>query len=201
MTYTLPALNFAVDALEPHIDALTMTLHHTKHHQTYIDNLNGALDKHPEITASLEALLMNLNSVPEDIRGVIRNHGGGTYNHNLFWENLAPATGQTPSVQLTERLVSAFGSVEAFKEAFETAAKTRFGSGWAWLVLTPTKTLKVVSSANQDVPFDEGQPLLTLDVWEHAYYLNYQNRRPDYIKAFWYVVNWAVVESRLNKAL
>lgn len=201
MKYTLPELNFAVNALEPHIDALTMTIHHTKHHQTYIDNLNAALDKHPEITTSLEDLLKNLNAVPEDIRGVVRNHGGGTYNHNLFWENLAPAQGQVPSHDLSARLVATFGSVDAFKEAFETAAKTRFGSGWAWLVLTSSKTLKVVSSANQDVPFEEGQPLLALDVWEHAYYLNYQNRRPDYIKAFWHVVNWSVVESRLNKVL
>lgn len=191
MKYTLPALPYAVDALEPYIDTLTMTIHHTKHHQAYVDNLNAALDKHPELADTpLEALLSNLNAVPDDIRVAVRNHGGGTYNHNLYWKSLAPATGQQPEGALLKALIRDFGSLEAFKESLSNAAKTRFGSGWAWLIVTPEKTLKVVSSANQDVPFGEGKPILCLDVWEHAYYLLYQNRRPDYIGAFWNIVNW-----------
>lgn len=201
MKHTLVQLPYAYDALEPHIDARTMEIHHSKHHQTYVDNLNAALDKHPELTDSLEHMLAHLNHIPEDIRGALRNHGGGTYNHNLFWENLAPAKGQTPSALVVKHLEARFGSVEAFKESFEAAAKTRFGSGWAWLILTPHKTLEVVSTPNQDTPLDQGVPLLALDVWEHAYYLHYQNRRPDYIKAFWNVVNWETVENRLVKAL
>jgi Fe-Mn family superoxide dismutase len=191
MKYTLPALPYALDALEPHIDTLTMSIHHSKHHQTYIDNLNIALDKHPELADTpLEALLSNLNAVPEDIRTTLRNHGGGTYNHSLFWRIMAPAEGQLPSSTLLKALVRDFGSYEAFKDAFTNAAKTRFGSGWAWLLVTPEKTLKVVSSANQDIPFGEGKPILCLDVWEHAYYLHYQNRRPDYISAFFNIINW-----------
>ena len=191
MKYTLPALPYAVDALEPYIDTLTMTIHHTKHHQAYVDNLNAALDKHPELADTpLEALLSNLNAVPDDIRVAVCNHGGGTYNHNLYWKSLAPATGKQPEGALLKALIRDFGSLEAFKESLSNAAKTRFGSGWAWLIVTPEKTLKVVSSANQDVPFGEGKPILCLDVWEHAYYLLYQNRRPDYISAFWNIVNW-----------
>lgn len=191
MKYTLPALPYAVDALEPYIDTLTMTIHHTKHHQAYVDNLNAALDKHPELAdIPLEALLSNLNAVPDDIRVAVRNHGGGTYNHNLYWKSMAPAIGQQPEGALLKALIRDFGSLDAFKESLSIAAKIRFGSGWAWLIVTPEKILKVVSSANQDVPFGEGKPILCLDVWEHAYYLLYQNRRPDYIGAFWNIVNW-----------
>jgi len=191
MKYTLPTLPYAVDALEPYIDAQTMTIHHTKHHQVYIDNLNAALEKHPGLADTpLESLLANLNALPEDIRMAVRNHGGGTYNHNLFWTILTPQTGQEPQGALLKALVRDFGSLDAFRDSFSTAAKTRFGSGWAWLIVTPEKTLKVVSSANQDVPLGEGKPILCLDVWEHAYYLHYQNRRPDYISAFWNIVNW-----------
>jgi Fe-Mn family superoxide dismutase len=191
MKYTLPVLPYAVDALEPYIDAQTMTIHHTKHHQAYIDNLNAALEKHPGLADTpLESLLANLNALPEDIRMAVRNHGGGTYNHNLFWTILTPETGQQPTGSLLKALIRDFGSLDAFRDSFSTAAKTRFGSGWAWLIVTPEKTLKVVSSANQDVPLGEGKPILCLDVWEHAYYLHYQNRRPDYISAFWKIVNW-----------
>ena len=167
MKYTLPELPYAVDALEPHIDALTMTIHHTKHHQAYIDNLNAALLKHPELeSVPLDILLGNLEKVPEDIRNVVRNHGGGTFNHSLFWKILAPASGQRPEGALLEAIKRDFGSLDALKESFNTAAKSRFGSGWAWLVLTPEKTLKVTSTPNQDVPFNEGKPILGLDVWE-----------------------------------
>lgn len=191
MKYTLPTLPYAADALEPYIDTLTMTIHHTKHHQAYVDNLNAALDKHPELADTpLENLLENLNAVPDDIRIAVRNHGGGTYNHNLFWKILSPEFGQQPAGSLLKAIVRDFGSVDAFKDSFSAAAKTRFGSGWAWLIVTPEKTLKVVSSANQDVPLGEGRPILCLDVWEHAYYLHYQNRRPDYVGAFWNIVNW-----------
>ncbi len=201
MKYNLPALPYAVEALEPHIDAMTMTIHHTKHHQAYIDNLNTALDKHPELyDVSLEKILQNIDSVPSDIRTAVRNHGGGHYNHALFWTLLTPKSTQ-PGTKLFELITRDFGSLEAFKEAFNTAAKTRFGSGWAWLVVTPEKTLKVTSTANQDTPFAEGFPVLGLDVWEHAYYLKYQNRRPDYINAFWNIINWETVEERVRAAL
>jgi len=201
MKYTLPALAFSVDALEPYIDAATMTIHHDKHHQAYIDNLNVALDKHPEVAdLPLEKLLSDLRLVPEDIRNAVRNNGGGTLNHSMFWTLLAAGQGNEPTGLLREVLERAFGSVDAFKDAFATAAKTRFGSGWAWLVVTPEKTLKVISTANQDSPLAEGlKPILLLDVWEHAYYLKYQNRRPEYITNFWNVVNWTEVE-RLYKA-
>ncbi len=194
MKYTLPTLPFAYDALEPHIDTLTMTIHHTKHHQAYVDNLNAALDKHPELELTLDALLKDLDKVPADIQTAVRNNGGGVFNHNLFWTLLTPAYGQTPTKPVLEALVAKFGTLDAFKAEFETAAKTRFGSGWAWLVVTADKTLKVVSTPNQDVPFNEGTPILALDVWEHAYYLKYQNRRPEYVSNFWNVVNWEVVE-------
>lgn len=201
MKYSLPALPYAVEALEPHIDAMTMTIHHTKHHQAYIDNLNAALDKHPELyDVSLEKILQNIDSVPSDIRMAVRNHGGGHYNHALFWTLLTPKSTQ-PGTKLSELITRDFGSFEAFKDAFNTAAKTRFGSGWAWLVVTPEKTLKVTSTPNQDTPFAEGHPVLGLDVWEHAYYLKYQNRRPDYINAFWNIINWETVEERVRAAL
>lgn len=194
MKYTLPTLPFAYDALEPHIDTLTMTIHHTKHHQAYVDNLNAALDKHPELELTLDALLKDLDKVPADIQTAVRNNGGGVFNHTLFWTLLSPAQGQTPTKLVLEALVAKFGTLDAFKAEFETAAKTRFGSGWAWLVVTADKTLKVVSTPNQDVPFNEGTPILALDVWEHAYYLKYQNRRPEYVANFWNVVNWEEVE-------
>lgn len=197
MKYTLPELPFSADALEPYIDTLTMTIHHDKHHQAYVDNLNAALDKHPELyDVPLAKLLSELDTVPEDIRTAVRNNGGGHFNHSLFWTLLTPAKGQAPSGELLSAIERDFGSLDAFKDKFATAAKTRFGSGWAWLLVTPDKKLSVVSSANQDVPLSEGKPILALDVWEHAYYLHYQNRRPDYINAFWNIVNWDEV-SRL----
>jgi len=197
MAFELPKLAYAYDALEPHIDARTMEIHHTKHHNTYVTNLNGAVEKTPELSGkSLETLLSDLNSVPEGVRMVVRNHGGGTYNHNLFWEIMGPKGGGTPSGELAKALDSAFGSFEAFKEEFTKSATTRFGSGWAWLVKKGTG-LAVVSSANQDNPLSDGMtPILGIDVWEHAYYLNYQNRRPDYITAWWNVVNWDAVANR-----
>lgn len=200
MSLTLAQLPYAYDALEPHIDARTMEIHHTKHHQAYITNYNTALEKHPELKGTLEDHLKNLDAVPEDIRMVVRNNGGGAYNHDLFWKILAPA-GQTPSAHLVHHIEADFGSMDAFKEAFSNAAKTRFGSGWAWLIVKKDKHLAVVSTPNQDTPLDQGTPILGLDVWEHAYYLNYQNRRPDYVAAFWNVVNWTEVEKRLHDAL
>ena len=194
MNYQLPNLPYAYDALEPYIDAQTMIIHHTKHHQAYVDNLNGALAKHPEVELNLEALLKNLDNVPADIRNVVRNNGGGVFNHNLFWTILAPARGQTPRGELLAAIAKAFGSLDNFKAEFETAAKTRFGSGWVWLIVDAEKNLKVVSTPNQDTPLNEGTPILNLDVWEHAYYLKYQNRRPEYVGNFWNVVNWDEVE-------
>lgn len=194
MNYQLPNLPYAYDALEPYIDAQTMIIHHTKHHQAYVDNLNGALAKHPEVELNLEALLKDLDNVPADIRNVVRNNGGGVFNHNLFWTILAPARGQTPRGELLAAIAKAFGSLDNFKAEFETAAKTRFGSGWAWLIVDAEKNLKVVSTPNQDTPLNEGTPILNLDVWEHAYYLKYQNRRPEYVGNFWNVVNWDEVE-------
>lgn len=194
MTYELPALPYAYDALMPHIDAATMEIHHTKHHQAYITKLNEALDKHPELKEkSLSELLTNLSLVPEDIRGAIQNHGGGHLNHSMFWQLLSPTPTQ-PSAELLSAIESTFGSMQAFQEEFNNAALARFGSGWAWLSLTPEKKLIIHSTANQDNPIMQGyKPLLGLDVWEHAYYLNYQNRRPDYINAFWNLVNWTKV--------
>ena len=197
MAFELPKLAYAYDALEPHIDARTMEIHHTKHHQTYITNLNGAVDKTPELSGkSLVELLSNLNAVPEGVRGVVRNHGGGTYNHNLFWEIMGPNAGGAPKGELAKAIDSSFTSFDNFKAEFTTAATTRFGSGWAWLVKKGTG-LAVVSSANQDSPLSGGlTPIMGIDVWGHAYYLNYQNRRPDYITAFWNVINWDVVAEK-----
>ncbi len=196
MTYTLPALPYAYDALEPQIDKATMEIHHTKHHQAYITNLNGALDKHPELKdKDLNALLADIDALPADIKTAVQNNGGGHANHTLFWETLAPATGQTPGTDLAAAINDAFGSLDELKAQLDTAAKTRFGSGWAWLVVDADKSLKVLSTANQDSPLMNGQtPLLGIDVWEHAYYLNYQNRRPDYIQAWFEVINWAKVD-------
>lgn len=191
MKHTLPTLPYAYGALEPFIDELTMTIHHTKHHQAYVDNLNAALDKHPELyQKSLVSLLETLTTLPADIQNAVRNNGGGHYNHTFFWNLLKVNNGALPSGKLLEDLKAAFGSFEAFKDAFATAAKTRFGSGWAWLVVNKDKKLEVVSTPNQDPVFASGQPILGLDVWEHAYYLKYQNRRPDYINAFFQVINW-----------
>ena len=192
MTYKLPELNYEYDALEPHIDKETMEIHYTKHHQAYTNNLNDALEKHPELKdKDLEKILRNLEEVPEDIRTAVRNNGGGFHNHSLFWETLAPATGQAPSEDLKEAIDTAFGSFDEFKEKLSNAAKTRFGSGWGWLVLKDDKTLDVISTANQDSPLMDGlRPLLGIDVWEHAYYLNYQNRRPDYVENWFKVINW-----------
>ena len=199
MAFELPKLPYAEDALEPYIDAQTMNIHHTKHHQAYITNLNAAIEKHPELASkSLEDLLSDLNAVPEDIRMAVRNHGGGTWNHNMFWEIMGPKMGGSPSGELTKALESAFGSFDAFKEEFTKAATTRFGSGWAWLV-RKGEGLAVVSTANQDTPLSDGAtPILGLDVWEHAYYLKYQNRRPEYISNWWNVVNWNAVAERFN---
>jgi superoxide dismutase, Fe-Mn family len=198
--YELPKLGYAYDALEPFIDARTMEIHHSKHHQAYVTNLNAALDKHPELNLSLEEMLKDLSKVPQDIRAAVQNNGGGHFNHQLFFELLKVNNGELPSEVLMTALVKTFGSFDQFKEVFSTAAKTRFGSGWAWLVVTKEKELKVLSTPNQDTPLQEGTPILGLDVWEHAYYLNYQNRRPDYVSAFFSVVNWAKV-SKLYKDL
>ena len=199
MAFELPKLPYAVDALEPYIDAQTMTLHHDKHHQTYVTNLNGAIEKHPELAGkSLEDLLMDLNSVPEDIRTVVRNHGGGTWNHSMFWEIMGPNAGGAPKGELAKSVDSAFGSFDAFKSEFEKAANGRFGSGWAWLVKKGSG-LAIVSTANQDNPMSEGMtPVLGIDVWEHAYYLKYQNRRAEYVTNWWNVVNWDAVATRVR---
>ncbi len=197
MTFELPKLAYAYDALEPHIDARTMEIHHTKHHNAYITNLNGAVEKTPELSGkSLEDMLSNLNAVPESVRTVVRNHGGGTYNHNLFWEFMSPKGGGEPKGELAKAIDASFSSFDAFKAEFEKAAISRFGSGWAWLVKKDSG-LAVVSTANQDTPLSEGlTPILGIDVWEHAYYLKYQNRRPDYVSAWWNVVNWDAVAAR-----
>jgi superoxide dismutase, Fe-Mn family len=201
MAHTLPALPYDFGALEPHIDAQTMQIHHDKHHQAYVNNLNAALDKHPEWhTKSLEELLRSINSVPEDIRTAVRNNAGGHHNHSLFWTIMGPKAGGAPSGKLADAIGKAFGDFAKFKEAVATAATTRFGSGWAWLAVSGGK-LEVFSSANQDSPLMDGKiPLLGLDVWEHAYYLKYQNRRPDYVAAWWNVVNWPEVGRRFDGA-
>ncbi len=191
MTYTLPELPYAYDALEPYIDEETMHLHHDKHHNTYVTNLNAAIEKHPELgEKTVEELLADFDSVPEDIKTAVRNNGGGHANHSFFWEILAPNAGGEPTGASKEAIEETFGSFDDFKEEFKTAATGRFGSGWAWLVIKNGK-LAITSTANQDSPLMEGQtPVLGLDVWEHAYYLKYKNVRPDYINAFWNLVNW-----------
>jgi Fe-Mn family superoxide dismutase len=201
MAHTLPALPYAFDALEPHIDALTMEIHHGRHHATYVNNLNAALEGHDDLAAkSVEELISNLNEVPESIRTAVRNNGGGHANHSLFWQILSPNGGGEPTGELAAAINEKFGSFEKFKEQFADAAVKRFGSGWAWLVLQNGQ-LAVTSTPNQDSPLMEGAtPLLGLDVWEHAYYLKYQNKRPDYIKAFWNVVNWEEVNKRYLEA-
>ncbi len=201
MAYELPALPYAHDALEPHIDAKTMEIHHGKHHQAYINKVNAALEGHDDLAGkSIEDLVSDLGSVPEAIRGAVRNNGGGHANHSLFWTVLSPNGGGDPSGDLGDAITSTFGSLDAFKEQFGNAAATRFGSGWSWLSVDGGK-LVVESTPNQDTPLSEGRtPILGLDVWEHAYYLNYQNRRPDYVSAFWNVVNWDEVAKRYAAA-
>jgi Fe-Mn family superoxide dismutase len=199
MAFELPKLPYAVDALEPYIDAQTMTIHHDKHHQAYVTNLNGAIEKHPELAGkSLESLLRDLNAVPEDIRTVVRNHGGGTWNHSMFWEIMTPKAAGAPKGELAKAIDAAFTSFDNFKAEFEKAANGRFGSGWAWLVKKGSG-LAVVSTANQDNPMSEGMtPVMGIDVWEHAYYLKYQNRRAEYVTAWWNVVNWDEVARRFQ---
>jgi superoxide dismutase, Fe-Mn family len=200
MAYELPPLPYPKDALEPHFDALTMEIHHDKHHAAYVTNVNKAIAGKTDLESKpVEDLIRNLDAVPADIRGAVRNNGGGHANHSMFWKLLAPKAGGAPSGKLADDLKATFGSFEAFKEKFEAAGIGRFGSGWAWLVVNHGK-LEIVSTANQDNPImgkaisgAEGKPVLGCDVWEHAYYLKYQNRRADYLKAFWNLVNWAEV--------
>lgn len=200
MAIILPDLPYAYDALEPHIDAETMTLHHDKHHATYVVNANAALEKHPEIGEDLEALLADVSQIPEDIRQAVINNGGGHLNHALFWELMSPEETQI-SQELSEDINATFGSFEDFKAAFTAAATGRFGSGWAWLVVNAEGKLEVLSTANQDTPIMEGKkPILGLDVWEHAYYLNYRNVRPNYIKAFFEIINWNKVNELYQAA-
>jgi len=201
MPFQLPKLEYAYDALEPHIDARTMEIHHTKHHQAYINNVNTALEKHAALGAkSVEDLISDLNAVPEDVRTAVRNNGGGHANHTLFWQLMGPQKGGEPKGDLAKAIDAAFSSFAKFKEAFTQAGMTRFGSGWAWLIVDGGK-LQVVSTPNQDSPLMERKkPILGLDVWEHAYYLKYQNRRADYVAAWWNVVNWDKVADLFKKA-
>ncbi len=200
--YTLPALPYAYNALEPYIDAQTMEIHYTKHHQKYVDELNATLKAHPELQKrSLDDMLKNLDKVPESARTSVRNNGGGHYNHSFFWLIMAPAKGQEPTGKLKEALEKEFGGIKEFKEKFDTAAKKVFGSGWAWLCKDKTGKLVIISTPNQDCPLSQGLiPILGLDVWEHAYYLKYQNRRPDYINSWWNVVNWDTVTKNFEQA-
>lgn len=202
MSHMLPTLPYAFDALEPHIDALTMETHYTKHHQAYIDKLNAALDRHPKLhEKTIEELVADLEMVPEDIRAAVRNNGGGHLNHSMFWVLMAPGAGGKPSGKLEEAIDKKFTSFDKFKEEFAAAAVNRFGSGWAWLVLDG-KDLAIVSTANQDNPITEGKtPILGIDVWEHAYYLKYKNKRPDYVGAWWNIVSWAEVQKRYEESL
>ncbi|MCV3286231.1 superoxide dismutase [Aeromonas veronii] len=202
MSHTLPALNYAYDALEPHIDALTMEIHHSRHHQTYINNLNAALETAPELAAlPVEELLRRFDTLPATLQGAVRNHGGGHANHSLFWLVMSPQGGGEPGGELALAIERELGGFDAFKQAFTQAALSRFGSGWAWLVVDKAGRLQVESSANQDSPLMHGHtPILGLDVWEHAYYLKYQNKRPDYIAAFYQVVDWAEVTRRYQAA-
>ena len=206
MAHELPALPYPKEALEPHIDAATMDIHHGKHHNAYVTNLNKAIAGTPLESKSIEALITDLASVPDNIRGPVRNNGGGHYNHSMFWKLMAPQAGGAPAGALADAITAAFGSFDGFKEKFEAGGVGRFGSGWVWLLVNAGK-LEIVSTANQDNPIMgkaiagcEGRPILGCDVWEHAYYLKYQNRRPDYLKAFWNVVNWAEVASRYQAA-
>ena len=204
MTFTLPNLNFATDALEPHIDARTMEIHHGKHHQTYINNLNAALESHDDLSKiEINNLISDISSLPESIRGAVRNNGGGHANHSFFWESISPQGGGLPDGALNEAISATFGNFDALKDTFLKASLTRFGSGWAWLCVHKGGKVEVCSTPNQDNPVMPGvgcggRPILGIDVWEHAYYLNYQNRRPDYIEAFFNVVSWEEVQKRFE---
>jgi Fe-Mn family superoxide dismutase len=202
MAHQLPALPYPNNALEPHIDEQTMMIHHDRHHNAYVTNLNAALEGHADLQSkSIEALLSDLNSVPENIRPAVRNNGGGHANHSLFWEVIGPNGGGQPTGALADAINNELGGFDKFKEDFAKAGTTRFGSGWAWLSVTPAGKLVVSSTPNQDSPISEGNtPILGMDVWEHAYYLKYQNKRPDYIAAFWNVVNWKAVGNRYTAA-
>ena len=197
--FTLPQLPYDFGAMEPYIDALTMEIHHDKHHQAYVDNLNKALEKYPEYQKwSLDELVISYDKLPEDIRTAVRNNGGGHLNHSMFWLMLAKKGGGEPKGQVGQGIIKEFGSFAAFQEKFNAASKSVFGSGWAWLAIAPNGQFKIVSTPNQDNPLTHGiKPILGLDVWEHAYYLKYQNRRPDYINAWWHVINWEQVEENL----
>jgi superoxide dismutase, Fe-Mn family len=199
MAHSLPSLPYPSDALEPHVDKQTMEIHHGKHHNAYVTNLNAALDKHPELQSkSIDDLLKDLNSVPEDIRTAVRNNGGGHWNHSMFWQIMGPKAGGQPSGAIAEAITSSFGSFDKLKEEVKKAGVGRFGSGWAWVVASGNK-LTVESSPNQDSPVMDGKKVVFgIDVWEHAYYLKYQNRRPDYIDAWWNVVNWSEINKRLR---
>ena len=202
MPFELPKLPYENNALEPHIDARTMEIHHGKHHAAYTNNLNAALEKHSDVAKkTIEDILKDLNAVPEDIRTAVRNNGGGYFNHRLFWTVMGPKAGGQPQGALSTAIDAAFGSFKAFKETFSKAAATRFGSGWAWLSVKSDGGLTVTSTPNQDTPLGEGlAPVLGLDVWEHAYYLKYQNRRPEYVENWWNVVNWDEVSRRFDAA-
>jgi superoxide dismutase, Fe-Mn family len=202
MAYELPPLPYPNDALEPHIDAKTMEIHHDKHHQAYITNANNALKDHPDLAAKpVEQLLANLNAVPESIRTTVRNNAGGHANHSFFWKTLSPKGGGAPKGKLATAIDSTFGSFDQFKEKMQAAGAARFGSGWAWLVVNKEGKLEVISTPNQDSPIMDGlKPIFGIDVWEHAYYLKYQNRRPDYLKAIWAVVNWDAVGQNYDAA-
>ena len=199
MAHTLPALPYPTDALEPHIDKMTMEIHHGKHHNAYVTNLNAALDKHPELQSkSIEDLLKSINTVPEDIRPAVRNNGGGHVNHSMFWQVMGPKAGGAPTGAIADAITGSFGGFDKFKEELKKAGVGRFGSGWVW-VLNQGGKLVVESSANQDSPLMDGKKVVFgVDVWEHAYYLKYQNRRPDYLDAWWNVVNWAELNKRLR---
>lgn len=201
MPFTLPALPYAADALEPYIDKQTMEIHHGKHHGAYVNNLNKALESAPQLAGKTldELLASNCAIVPENIRTAVRNNGGGHANHSMFWQIMGPKAGGAPSGKVADAIKNTFGSFDAFKEKFNAAAAARFGSGWAWLVKNSSGALEVISTANQDNPIMEGKaPVMGLDVWEHAYYLKYQNRRPEYVAAWWSVVNWAEIEKRFS---
>lgn len=202
MAFTLPDLPYAHDALEPHVDKKTMQIHHGKHHQGYVNKLNAALEGHSDLQAkSIKDLLKGFANLPDAVKGAVQNNGGGHANHSLFWTVMSPEGGGAPAGALADAIKSAFGSFDTFKEKFSAAAGTRFGSGWAWLVVNGQGKLEVYSTANQDSPYMKGDtPILGLDVWEHAYYLNYQNRRPDYVSAFWNVVNWDQVSANYTAA-
>ena len=200
MAFELPKLQYSYDALEPYIDAKTMEIHHSKHHQTYITNLNKALESYPELfEKSLEDLLANLDQIPESIRVAVRNGGGGHYNHTLFWQIIGPKSDSKPSENINSLITDSFESFDNFKSEFNEKATKQFGSGWGWLCQDKSGKLVTLSTPNQDTPISSGlNPVLGIDVWEHAYYLNYQNKRPDYINAFWEIINWEAVESNLK---